>query len=444
MKHLVSAFIFLILLYACSREEISDGEDSGEEICAVSFTPATIDAVVTKATSPLSEGSEVMVSAYSILSGTESASCSQNKLFTISDTEGSMSSCDGSNMLVFGNTSYMFYAFSPAVPFDEGNQKTLSISQEQDFKLTSTQAMLTGEAQTVTLPAMTRECCFTEFTINLDLTNAKSITSISVGEDGISMNGITHSPAGYVLGEGFRLAAAASDGTLTIPQAGFTTITEGIKYVGGSTVLPKTENTFTITFDIYLNGVRKTATATVPAMAFVPGVYYQFAVNFWDTRVSLTLQIADWNMLSCTGNLGNWLWDASAGAWVFAPPTVTGDVGNNQSPSLPIGEWTGSPETSPDLGDGDLGEITIGEWTISPATVTGDVGNDHSPSLPVEGWTPVETDSGDPGIDRSPVISIGEWTPNPSFAVDLGTNLTSLGVTGWTQSSSAGTDMGAE
>ncbi len=417
MKHLSSALILILLAYSCSQEEM----ETGGETCMVTFTSAMLDATVTKSASPLAEGSDVMVSAYSLSSGEESTSCSQSKLFTISDAAGSMTPANGSNMLVFGSASYMFYAFNPALPFDEGSQKTLSIDQGTDFKIASVQAAIEGGTTTVTLPAMTRKCCYTEFAVNLDLTNAKNITSVAIGDNGFTMNGITHSPVSYTLGNGdIQLSDVALDGSRNIAQSDFTTVTTGSAYVGGTPVLPKAGNSFTMDFDLYLNSVRTTATATIPAMEFVPGIYYKFSVNVWDTKVGLTLLVAPWTNVASSDPVGNWIWNATTGEWIY------------------------TDGTSPDLGDGDLGVITIGEWTISAATSTGAVGTDQSPTLLIDGWAPVGTDTGETGIDQSPTISIGNWTANPSFSDDLGTNLSDIGIAGWTQSSSGNTDMGGE
>lgn len=440
MKQLFPAFILIVLAFSCSQEELSYSGDAGREICSVTFTSAFVDIPATRAATPLAQGSELMVSAYSVSAGTESEAYSRLKQFTVSDALGSIVPANGQNMDLFSNSEYMFYAYSPALPFNDGSSKTISITSGTDFKIAHVQAVMGGTSQTITLPALSRKCSFTEFLIDRDPNNV-TITSAAIGENGITISGITHSPADYTLGDGdIKLTDVPLDGACSIPQSEFTTVSPDNTYLGGSLVLPKADSPFSLSLDLYLNGVRNTATAVIPHMPFVPGVYYTFHVNIQDAKLVLT--VAGWSMASATSDeLGAGGGTITVGEWTLSMSPGS-QMGIDESPVIGVREWDLTDATSDEMGFGG-GTITVGEWTV--ITIPGSqMGIDQSPVIEVDGWVSSTSPGSQMGIDQSPAVTVNGWSANPSFSDEMGSNLTSIGITGWTQCSSGSTDMGAE
>lgn len=442
LKLLSAVFLSLALATSCSDSDDSGMEDGGET-CLVEFSSACVDldSPVTRATSPLAQGSAVAVAAYAVTGETESSSCAQVKAFTVSDGAGTLAPADGNAMSLFLNREYRFYAFSPGLSFNSGSTKTMSIEQGVDFKITTVSATMTAASQTVPLPAMARKCSYVLFSVNRDASNTV-VTTISVGENGFTMEGITHSPVNYTLGDGdIPLSGAALDGVCNIPGSGFTTMSAGNTYTGGALVLPKVDGSFTMSFDVYLNGLRKTATANVPHMPFSPGVYYTLSVNFWDTRATLTLTVANWTTAGSSGNVGEGGGSVDIGQWTT--DEESGELGSG-SGGIGTGNWSPGDPVSDEVGTGNYGEVTIGQWDLETGIASGDMGLDQSPEILVGEWTITQSESGDMGTDRSPTLSVDSWTANPSFSDELGANLASIGITGWTQASAGSTDMGED
>ena len=388
MKQLL-LLIMLMVVCACSREDESSPEQYSGEKCLVEFTPASVGTLITRASpSYLPQGTGVKIAAYGVSGTTESADYTRVKLYNISDAAGAMTPSDLKKLELYANSTYKFYEYSPIIEFNSGSKKAVNITQGTDFMLSSLQSTLSSGLQALTMPVLDHQCCYLEFSTKLNATNVK-ITTLAIGDNGLNLTGITHSPACYTLGSGFNLAGLPLDGSCTIPKSSFTGASN--VYTGGACVLPKVSSVSNLNMDVLLNGVRSTAVAPLPAFAFVPGNKYQFSVSFADSRIMLILTVSPWTNVVSNEDMGNGGTTIVLGSWTLATSTV--DIGNGGS-SISVGGWTQNPSTA-DMGNGGS-IITIGSWTPNPAATeqlgTGGTG------LSVGGWTPNSTNTNDLGI----------------------------------------------
>jgi hypothetical protein len=413
MKQLLLLFMLMVVC-ACSREEDISLEQSSTEKCSVDFTPATIDIPATKSSATyLPQGSAVKIAAYTATQTTESTNYIKTKLYSISDASGSLTATDGARMELFSNSTYMFYEYSPALNFKEGSTKTINVENGTDFLLDSLKITLgTASTQNITLPAMDHKCSYVDFTAKLATTNVK-ITTLAIGDKGLTLTGITHSPLGYTLGRGFSLAGVALDGSCNAPKSAFTT-TVANTYVGGGALLPKAEATFGLNMNVLVNGTNCNATATLPKMAFTAGNKYQFTLVFTDAKIVLALTVTPWNNITSTTDMGSGSGTIIVGSWDLKSFS-TGNIGDG-SVSFSVVNWTPGSFSTGNMGTGS-GTIIAGGWTPGPFS-TGDMGT-GSATVVAGGWTPLPYSTDDMGIG-SGTVPVGGWDSNPYSTGDMG------------------------
>jgi hypothetical protein len=377
MKHFWLALIMMTLLLSCARKDASVLND---EPCTVRFSLTQLDVVPTKAANAyLPFGDHLGISAYGVsVSSVESNIYTQFKKFSVSDAVGTITPDDGIQMSVFRNSNYMFYAFSPALDFKSGTQKTITVASGTDFKVASVGGTMNSQSQTLTLPGMARKCAYTEFAIKC--ISGTYVKSITIGPGGFTLNNMTHSPIDYQLGSGdINITNVPIDASCNIPKTTFLT-SDNINFLGGTALLTRKDSAFTISIDVNLTSaplgdnvlstVNQMMTASIPHLAFVPGYKYRFSLIFSDPGVVLQLQVVPWSSLTTSNNVG----------------------------------------------DGS-GTIIVGSWTVT------NTGNSNT-----------GTGAGN--------ITITNWTVNPNWNSDLGAGLTGLGIAAWTNNSSGTTTMG--
>ncbi len=349
MRYLFLALIMTVLICSCTKEKDPDGGNNSKAACTVRFAPATVDIISTRATtSYLPQGEHVGLSAYTVSSSNvEATEYTQFKKFSVTDAVGTITPDDGVDMRVPWNP-YMFYAYSPALDFKSGSKKTLSIAQGTDFKVSSVGATASAASLNVPLPALSRKCSYVQFVAQA--VPGTYVQTISIGANGFTINNMTHSPIDYTLGEAnINLTGAALDGSCSIAQSAFTTTTPDIQYVGGTAVLPKTDGTFTLTLDVYLNSVRQTLTAAIPTLPFVPGYLYRFSLVFCDPGLTLVLQVLPWNELTQLNDLGGVNGAAIVGSW--GATTWNINQGSGQGSSITLSDWTVNPSWTTTMGN---------------------------------------------------------------------------------------------
>jgi len=351
--------LMIVLACGCSKEFDSEENINGKKISTVKFTLANVDGALTKATTAyLPQGEHVGISAYAVpLSNVESMNYTQSKKFTVSDAVGTITSDDGKDMSVSRNANYIFYAYSPALDFNTDSKKKISIANGTDFKVASIAGTMTTVIQTLSLPALSRKCSYAEFVITCS--QGTYVKSVSIGSNGLTFNNMTHSPIDYLLGSGeINQTGLALDASINIPKSSLLSTDGGINFIGGTPVLPKADNPFTVNLDINLtsapNGdnilstIHQTMTATIPHIAFVPGYKYRFSLQFSDPRVVLVLQVLPWTEINAVNNQGEGTGSVVVGSWNITKTWAT-NTGVGLS-ALSINDWTINTTGNTDMG----------------------------------------------------------------------------------------------
>jgi hypothetical protein len=366
-----------------------------EEVSSVYFSSLTASNPPsgTRSTGYLPQGKSLSVAAYGVEGAEEQTAYTQLKSYTVTDEQGGLSAGDGNPMLLRNRRSYAFYAFSPSLSIGNGI-RTVTIDQGADFIFNySGSTYVSGITTTVTFPALEHQCSDLQFTLQIDPSN-QVVTSLSPGSQGLTLQGLPHSPRDYVLGSGFTSGSGANDGSAQISGSGFTD-EGGQTHTAHTVVLPREEASgFTLTMHILINDISSTATAVIPPMAFVPGVRYLFTISFTDSKVNLLLRIVPWNENSSTVDAG--------GAWGV----------------ISVGQWD-LKATDHELGQPQVVEIVPESWDAS-ATFSDEVGVPNKLLLEAYPWSMNANPQGNMGVSSPLDPADGDWVPVNNGSTTMG------------------------
>ncbi len=367
-KCLIPVIVVLMLVGSgCSREdEPKDGNN-----CLLTFTQAGLNVISTKATtsSPLPKNSTVDIAAYKIISSVESSTNTQGKSYKISDDVGTLKATNG-NIVLPGPQDYQFYFFSPASDWNNGIDKTLSIANGIDFAISSCTVSVSGSAQTVVVPDLSRKCSNVDFL--LECVPGNVVTSAVIGPSGVNFGGMTHSPVAYTLSSScpaIDISGQAQDATCTLPQSSFTVI--GNNSEASLPVLPKSAGSITLTASVLLNGSTTSNTLSFPVsgIAFVAGYRYVFVVQVSDPGIEAVLHVLPWNYQDNSTNAGIPGYTITLGSWTLTNTTASEGSG---SAVLTVGGWI---PTSSAASEGNGSGILNGTWLPVSGTTTGGSGS---------------------------------------------------------------------
>jgi len=462
MKKLISILFLTTLLYSCAG--IDDlNPDKDQNLCAVSFTSSGMQANATRSSTFLPLGSPMDIAAFTVASDIVSDTHKALKNYTISNNVGTLTAANEQDMYLTRN-NYRFYAWSPSKSLSE---KALSITPNEDVKVTSKDAVLQGEDSiTIDFPAMTRLCSYVDFRIYIDANNI-SIVKFNMGDEGIKLNGMTHSPIAYSLGQSaILLSGVALDDSCSIAGAGFTNTNDTLNTCGGA-LLPKMEAAFALKMAINANlNTPMLLKAPVPHIAFAPGYYYRFSIKINYNSILMAMQVVPWTTVvtNTTGGtassgevIGAVNWDALisqgydlgngaggsvlVGSWNIRTWSTSG--GTNPTGGLTGSDWVVNTHWSSDLGTTyGYYQLSTGTWVFTTATTQG--GTAPTSGFVLEPWAVNLNWETVLGLGTGTGVTIGTWNYQTATSTTGGTTTAgSLTTQGWTNASNSTTDAGA-
>lgn len=250
------------------------------------------------------------------------------------DASGASTGTAGASPMRLRAGTYDFYALTPALPLTDGQ---VSIGHGTDYacSLTPAGSITAGAAsQSVTLNMLERRCSRLGFSITR---RSDHITSVAIGS--VRLARIAQAPANALLC--LALPVGANAGAYLFPDGTFTQGTEPYQSYGADETLPKSNAPFDLSMEVYFNGAATPTAleAEVPAMAFTPGLRYNFDISLEGKYIVLTLTVASWNEVPA--------WDASdigspsagvvVGRWEIDGWNT--DVGGYFTPVIGPGNW---------------------------------------------------------------------------------------------------------
>ncbi len=401
---LIYPLLLLLLLPLSSCEHEYDDLPPTAGYTAVSFqVPSLSVSTETRSTAALVEGTAVTVYAYEVTTEgtnqTESDHCTLSKQYT-TDASGTLVPDDGQPMALLSGLTYRFYAVSPLHSFASGSEKQFELenSYTADFKVSSLKETLSSSTANISFTPFRLEYSAIRVAFQRD-PESTSVSSITpdTSESGLSLTALSHTPYVYTLGDtGIDASSWEVDGMLNIPVDLFTEVTSNVLYTIGGYLLPKKSAPFHITAYLTANGSTPvTFSATVPAMAFLPGKKYVFTVLFTDPMVYLTLKVTDWDGVE-----------------------TSGDLGGDEGIGVTVGDWSTDGWDSGKIGSGDQpNTFLVNSWAVSPDawnTGLGEGGGDNG--LQIGNWDPKDWNTGDIGSGDSPNTVTGSgWNTGVSW-----------------------------
>jgi len=191
--------------------------------------------------------------------------------------------------------TYDFYAATPALALDADHRKVV-VNHGVDYATSLTGAVEVklqpgGGTQQIELTNLERKCSRLHFSISRAHQNiAKAaINSVKLGK-------MTKSPATALLHA--AITTGDNTGEYQFPTGTFAELNETSKFLsaGADEVLPKSKAAFELALNVAFNdGDPQDLKATVPEIAFVPGVEYCFNLRLNGDMLELRLQVLPWN-----------------------------------------------------------------------------------------------------------------------------------------------------
>ncbi len=237
--------------------------------------------------------------------------------------------------------TYDFYAATPALALDADHRKVV-VNHGVDYATSLTGAVEVklqpgGGTQQIELTNLERKCSRLHFSISRAHQNiAKAaINSVKLGK-------MTKSPATALLHA--AITTGDNTGEYQFPTGTFAELNETSKFLsaGADEVLPKSKAAFELALNVAFNdGDPQDLKATVPEIAFVPGVEYCFNLRLNGDMLELRLQVLPWNEVpewnTEVGNPGSAI-IIIVGSWEIAGWNTS--FGGQFTPVISTDSWT--------------------------------------------------------------------------------------------------------
>ncbi len=237
--------------------------------------------------------------------------------------------------------TYDFYAATPALALDADHRKVV-VNHGVDYATSLTGAVEVklqpgGGTQQIELANLERKCSRLHFSISRAHQNiAKAaINSVKLGK-------MTKSPATALLHA--AITTGDNTGEYQFPTGTFAELNETSKFLsaGADEVLPKSKAAFELALNVAFNdGDPQDLKATVPEIAFVPGVEYCFNLRLNGDMLELRLQVLPWNEVpewnTEVGNPGSAI-IIIVGSWEIAGWNTS--FGGQFTPVISTDSWT--------------------------------------------------------------------------------------------------------
>lgn len=263
------------------------------------------------------------------------------------DASGASTGTAGASAMHLRAGTYDFYALTPALPLADNKQVSVGHGTDYACSLTSACSVTAGAAsQSVTLAMLERRCSLLGFSVTRRSDHITSAEIVSVG-----LGRIAQAPAAALLGQ--ALPVGAGTGTYSFPEGTFTQGPESYQSYGADETLPKGNAAFDLVMGVRFNGAADPTAleAEIPAMAFAPGLRYNFDVSLEGKYIVLTLTVAPWNEVPAweMPDIGESpLAGVVVGQWEIADWNT--GIGDYFTPVLGPGSWTANGDWTTDLG----------------------------------------------------------------------------------------------
>ena len=353
MKRLLILTWMLVAACGCSRSE--DPVPMGADQVALQFTLSGISADVvptseTKASSErLATGTTIRIAAY--LRAGADADLTQDKYVTeatyVVQEDGSLVPCAvdangvstgtaGATTMYLRQGVYDFYTLTPALPLTDHKEVNVNHGDDYAYSLTPACSIAPGVGtQNVTLTMLERQCSELSFSVTRQFDH---ITSVDIRS--VRLGRIAQAPATAMLCNALPLGANSGEHLLS--HETFTQGAEPYQAFGADETLPKSKAPFDLSMEVVFNGAANPTMlqAEIPAMAFDPGLHYNFDISLQGEYIVLTLNVLPWNTVPA--------WDV------------------------------------PDLGQPPIASVTVGHWKIEEWNTN--LGDYFTPVLKPESW----------------------------------------------------------
>lgn len=274
------------------------------------------------------------------------------------DVFGASTGTAGASSMRLRSGTYDFYALTPALPLTD--RKQVSIGHGIDYACSLTPVRTIGDTHggNVTLEMLERRCSRLAFSVTR---RSDHITSAAIGS--VRLDRIAQDPASALLGQ--ALPVGANTGTYGFPDGTFTQGAEPYLSSGTEETLPKSNAAFDLAMGVRFNGAADPTAleAEIPAMAFLPGVRYNFDISLEGKYIVLTLVVTPWEVSA---------WDVPD---IGQPPVVgvtvgrweitewSSDLGGYFTPVLGPDSWIANSDWDTDLGAYFEALTAAGLWT---------------------------------------------------------------------------------
>lgn len=387
MKRLLILSWILTLVCGCNSPETDVPAAAGQ--IGVRFTLSGISADVvpagmTKAApEALAAGTTLRIAAY--LRAGADADLSQDRYVTEAtyevqddgtlmpctvDAEGVSTGTAGASAMYLQAGTYDFYALTPALPLVDSRRVRVGHGVDYACSMTPSCSVAVGAGtQDIVLTTLERRCSRLGFSVTR---RAEHITSVKIVS--ADLDRIAQDPATALLDEALPLGE--NTGRYRLSASSFNPGTESYQAFGAEETLPKSKASFDLTLEVLFNDATDPTTlqAEIPAMAFDPGVHYDFDVSLEGDYIVLTLYVLPWNEVPT--------WDL------------------------------------PDIGQPPVGGVTVGHWTIE--SWSSDLGGGFVPVLGPEGWIVNEAWESDLGAYFTPRFDPEDWDESETWETELG------------------------
>ena len=274
------------------------------------------------------------------------------------DASGASTGTAGASAMHLKAGTYDFYALTPALPLSGGQ---VSVGHGTDYACSLTPACSVasgGATQSVALAMLERRCSLLGFSVTRrsDHITSAEIVSVDLGR-------IAQDPASALLCQ--ALPVGANTGSYSFPDGTFTQGTEAYQSYGADETLPKGNAAFDLAMEVRFNGVADPTAleAEIPAMAFAPGLRYNFDVSLEGKYIVLTLTVAPWN----------------------------------ESPAWEM----------PDIGESPLAGVVVGQWEITDWNT--EIGDYFTPVIGPDSWVVNDNWETDLGVYFEALAAAYPW-----------------------------------